>query len=85
ITAENPDFLSNEDNDVSSDDEDLYNNEDDKKKVVNRVCDNCTCGKKEKLLNSENKVLINEKDGEYITENVVSSCGNVIYIYHLCI
>ncbi|SOV22327.1 Fe-S cluster assembly protein DRE2, putative [Plasmodium sp. DRC-Itaito] len=76
ITAENPDFLSNEDNDISSDDEDIYNNEDDKKKVVNRVCDNCTCGKKEKLLNSENKVLINEKDGEYITENVVSSCGN---------
>ncbi|KAI4839983.1 Fe-S cluster assembly protein DRE2 [Plasmodium brasilianum] len=75
VTAEKPDFLSNKDeNDLSSGEGEAYEDEDDKKKVVNRVCDNCTCGKKKNAINQE-KIIIGE-NVEYITENVVSSCGN---------
>ncbi|CRG93472.1 Fe-S cluster assembly protein DRE2, putative [Plasmodium gallinaceum] len=74
ITAENPDFTDDE-NSINSSDGELYENEEDKKKVVNRVCDNCTCGKKKDGINLE-KITIDENEVEYLTENVVSSCGN---------
>ncbi|CRH03711.1 Fe-S cluster assembly protein DRE2, putative [Plasmodium relictum] len=74
ITAENPDFT-NDENNLSSSDGELFENEEDKKKVVNRVCDNCTCGKKKNGANLE-KITIGENEVEYVTENVVSSCGN---------
>ncbi|CDU17183.1 Fe-S cluster assembly protein DRE2, putative [Plasmodium yoelii] len=76
IKAENPDFnKSDDDNNLVSSDEEIYEKCEDKKKVVNRVCDNCTCGKKEKAMNLE-KIKINDNEVEYSTENVVSSCGN---------
>ncbi|EUD67072.1 anamorsin [Plasmodium inui San Antonio 1] len=76
VTAENPDFLSNEDDDdTNSSDGEAYENAEDNKKVVNRVCANCTCGKKTTGIKLD-KVAINEKEVQYLTENAVSSCGN---------
>ncbi|SBT32104.1 hypothetical protein POVWA2_010570 [Plasmodium ovale wallikeri] len=76
VTAENPDFLLKEDeSDLSSRDEETYENKEDNKKVVNRVCDNCTCGRKKNDVNLE-KISISGNEVEYVTENVVSSCGN---------
>uniref|UniRef100_A0A8C9GRL6 Anamorsin n=1 Tax=Piliocolobus tephrosceles TaxID=591936 RepID=A0A8C9GRL6_9PRIM len=76
ITAEYPDFELDDDHDGSvSSDEEIHESQEDKKKVVNRVCDNCTCGRKEKQ-NSLEKKILNDNEVEYVTENVTSSCGN---------
>ncbi|CAD2089157.1 Fe-S cluster assembly protein DRE2, putative [Plasmodium vinckei] len=76
VKAENPDFnKSDDDNNLVSSDDEINEKCEDKKKAVNRVCDNCTCGKKEKAMNLE-KIKINSNEVEYNTENVVSSCGN---------
>ncbi|GAW79659.1 Fe-S cluster assembly protein DRE2 [Plasmodium gonderi] len=76
VTAENPDFLSNEDeNYASSNDGDAYENAEDNKKTVNRVCANCTCGKKTNGIKLD-KIAIDEKEVQYLTENAISSCGN---------
>lgn len=75
VNAEKPDYECN-DNELSAEEDELYNEEEDKKKVVNRVCENCTCGKKYGGKNIVNKVLNDNEEQTVVTTNVESSCGN---------
>lgn len=68
ITAEKPNYEDNIDEEVF---EIVCEDGEDQKKSVSRVCANCTCGKKDRLIKEQTGT-----EQIIYTENVKSSCGN---------